>query len=101
MGETAIYLHAATTYAWDRDKATANIAHHQLAFEEAVEAFADPYLVMADASQHGQQRWKALGYGSHGLLTVIHAETDGDSIRIVSAWRATSQERNFNDQRNA
>jgi uncharacterized DUF497 family protein len=41
----------------------------------------------------------AIGFSSTGrLLTVVHIEFDGESIRIISAWRASPVEEEFYDQ---
>jgi uncharacterized DUF497 family protein len=41
----------------------------------------------------------AIGFSSAGrLLTVVHIEFDGQSIRIISAWRASPAEEEFYDQ---
>lgn len=41
----------------------------------------------------------AIGFSATGrLLTVVHIEFDGESIRIISAWRASPVEEEFYDQ---
>src|SRR5436305_1572800 len=65
-------------------------------FEEAVTVFDDPLFVLQDASRNEEHRDAAIGFSSTGrLLTVVHIEFDGKSIRIISAWRASPVEEEF------
>ena len=71
-----IFEHGGTTFEWDEAKAAENQRKHGVSFEEAV-----------------------IGFSSTGrLLTVVHIEFDGQSIRIISAWRASPTEEVFYDQ---
>jgi uncharacterized DUF497 family protein len=81
-------------FAWDRSKAADNLKKHRVAFDEAVTAFYDPLsATFPDPASQGEERLVTIGHSSLGrLLVVIHAE-QGETIRIVSARLATSQER--------
>ena len=93
------FEHNGTTFLWDELKAADNQRKHGIAFEEAVTVFDDPLFVLQDASRNEEQRDAAIGFSATGrLLTVIHIEFDGESIRIISAWRASSAEEAIYDQ---
>jgi hypothetical protein len=64
-----------------------------------VTVFDDPLFLLQDASRNEEQRDAAIGFSSAGrLLTVVHIEFDGESIRIISARRASPVEEEFYDQ---
>jgi len=68
-------------------------------FRRGGDCFDDPLFVLQDASRNEENRDAAIGFSSTGrLLTVVHIEFDGESIRIISAWRASPVEEEFYDQ---
>ena len=80
-------------FEWDEDKAFANIDKHGITFEEATEAFFDPFYQHGEASRQGEHRDFLIGYTlTEQLLVVIFLER-GSRTRIVSAREATRQER--------
>lgn len=80
-------------FEWDQDKALANVEKHGIAFEEAVEAFFDPFYQHGDASRNTEEREFVIGYSlSQQLLLVIFLER-GERTRIISARHATRLER--------
>jgi uncharacterized DUF497 family protein len=86
------------TFVWDEEKARANIAARDVPFERAAEVFFDPFFRLVDASRNDEARDAAIGYDSMGrLLFVVHIEFEGEHIRIISARKATSQEREDHD----
>jgi uncharacterized DUF497 family protein len=94
-----VFEHGGTTFEWDEAKASENQRKHGLSFEEAVTVFDDPLFVLQDASRNEEQRDAAIGFSSTGrLLTVVHIELDGESIRIIAARRASPIEEEFYDQ---
>ena len=93
-----LFEHGGTTFEWDEAKAAENQRKHGVSFEEAVTVFDDPLFVLQDASETKSQE-PLIGFSSTGrLLTVVHIEFDGQSIRIISAWRAWPTEEVFYDQ---
>lgn len=81
--------------AWDPAKAAANPrAHGGVTFEEATPVLFDPSaLTHEDRDARGEQRFVTLGRGGKGrLLVVVHTFGD-DTIRIISAWRASATQR--------
>lgn len=86
------------TFEWDADKARSNVEKHGVTFEEAAEAFFDPFAQGGDASAQGERRDFILGYSlAQRLLLVVHVERTG-VMRIVSARPATRAERKRYEQ---
>ncbi|MCI0441231.1 MAG: BrnT family toxin [Chloroflexi bacterium] len=85
-------------FEWDKDKAQSNVQKHDVTFEEAAEAFFDPFYQTGDASVDEEQRDFIIGYShSQRLLLVVHVER-GEHIRIISARRATRHERKLYEE---
>lgn len=87
------------TFVWDEAKARANVvAHDGITFECAVEVFFDPFfrLVMPVETTKRETRPSAMT-ASVVFIFVVHIEFDGEHIRIISARKATSQEREDHD----
>ena len=87
-------------FVWDPAKAESNHRKHGIRFEEAVRVFFDPlHLTVQDRVEGGEYRWQTIGQvGGAAVLLVAHTVTeDGpepvETIRIISARRATPQER--------
>lgn len=87
-------------FQWDPRKAKLNLRKHRVSFEEATTAFRDPLSASGSDPDHsaGEHRFVTFGRSSRGrLLTVSHTER-GESIRIISARRATKQEREIYEE---
>jgi uncharacterized DUF497 family protein len=85
-------------FEWDEQKARSNVEQHGVTFEEAAEAFLDPFSLVADASVSSEQRESILGYSfAQRLLLVVHVERSAVT-RIVSARPATRAERKLYEQ---
>ena len=71
---------------------------HGIRFDEAVEAFFDPFLRLIDASRNDQARDAVVADDGRGrLLYVVHLVIEADAIRIVSARGASAEERALYD----
>ena len=82
------------TFVWDENKAATNLRDHHISFEQAAEAFFDPLLKGFDASRNEEERDAIIGMDTDwNLLVVVHIEFTDETIRIISAWKATRQER--------
>lgn len=83
-------------FEWDLGKAASNKRKHGVSFEEAQTVFYDEFAIQFfdDASSDIEERFLMLGLSSEAkLLIVCHCERDsGDTIRIISARRATNRE---------
>jgi uncharacterized protein len=83
------------TFIWDDKKARINpINHDGITFQQAAESFFDPFLVVVDASRNEEARDAVIGLDTRwNLLYVVHIEREENVIRIISARKATRQER--------
>ena len=92
----ARFLLHSITFIWDVGKAVANLRKHGIAFEQAAEAFFDPFLKVVDASRHEEARDAIIGMDTRwNLLFVVHLELEDDAIRLISARKATRKERAY------
>ncbi|PUB87371.1 MAG: hypothetical protein DBP02_01410 [gamma proteobacterium symbiont of Ctena orbiculata] len=85
-------------FEWNSAKATANIKKHGISFEETKSVFYDEFAVQfydSENSELEEDRFLMLGLSSESrILIVCHCERDsGNTIRIISARKATSRER--------
>ena len=81
-------------FEWDEDKAASNVLKHGVDFPAATEAFGDPFAVETSDPRSdaiGEERILLTGMGGGALLTVVFTER-GESLRIISARRATRRE---------
>jgi len=84
----------------DSRKARSNFAKHCVSFEEASSVFADPLSLTIPDPEHSrtEERFVTMGAAfSDKLVVVVHTER-GDNIRIISARRASRQERKFYEE---
>lgn len=80
-------------FAWDPRKAASNLAKHGVSFEEAQTAFSDDLGAYYPDRLH-EARFILIGYSKRRrLLYVVHAEVTEESIRIISARKATKSEK--------
>lgn len=87
-------------FEWDSIKARSNLKKHGISFEEAATVFSnDQIRVFVDEANSTltEDRLIAIGYSLHDrILTVVHCyKEDDEVIRIISARKATKQEKNF------
>ncbi len=80
---------------WDPAKAKANLRDHGVSFAEAVTVLEDEFaLTREDPDAQGEQRFVTLGLSSFGhLLVVVYAYREPDTIRLISAWKASKRQR--------
>ena len=84
-------------FTWDELKDRSNRRKHGISFETATRVFLDPlHISIQDRVVEGEERWQTIGMVD-GMLVILVAYTviDGDEelIRIISARKATRQER--------
>lgn len=81
---------------FDSKKAASNLKKHGVAFEAASVALLDPLaLVIEDPDALGEARWLLLGMSDLGLLTVCYTLRDEETIRLISARKATLKEKKY------
>jgi uncharacterized DUF497 family protein len=79
-------------FAWDDDKAAANLRKHGVAFADACRVFDDSFAVHRfDFPDEGEQRMVVTGMVNGVLLTVVYAERC-ERTRLISARKATKHE---------
>lgn len=83
------------TFVWNDEKAKNNPSKHDgITFQQADVVLFDPFLVVVDASSNEEARYAAIGLDARwNLLYVVHIEREENLIRIISARKATRQER--------
>jgi len=86
-------------FEWDQKKAAANLAKHDVSFDEAATVFADPSGLDGADVRHSnrERRFLRLGRSASGrVLMVAYTQRrsgDVDTIRLISARRASRKER--------
>jgi len=82
-------------FEWDPRKSNVNLKKHGISFHEASTIFGDPLAITFNDPDHsvGEHRHLTFGHSmTNQLLVVVHTERHGKT-RIISARRATKQER--------
>lgn len=82
-------------FEWDREKATKNTKKHKVTFDEAVTVFYDPLSATFIDEDHAidEHRLITIGYSAQSRLLVVSHTERGKNIRIISARKATANER--------
>ena len=90
-------------FAWDERKNRANLRKHGIRFETAALVFDDPHHISTqDREIEGELRWQTIGMVqgklillvAHTLSESVH-EGSEEAVRIISARKATTQERSI------
>ena len=87
-------------FEWDEEKALKNIKKHGVSFEEASTVFYDDFAVQFYDKEHSElkeDRFLLLGLSNNSrLLMVCNCEKlSGEVLRIISARKATKNEKKF------
>jgi uncharacterized DUF497 family protein len=80
-------------FTWDPNKAASNLKKHGVSFKEAATVFADPLAALVQDPVHAERAILIGQSAERRVLVTVFVELDEDTIRIVSARRATSHER--------
>ena len=86
-------------FEWDPRKAKANAAKHGITFDNAVTVFLDPEPLDGLDLQHlsAESRFRRLGRSADGRVLMVaytlRRSGDAETIRIISARRASRRER--------
>jgi uncharacterized DUF497 family protein len=90
-------------FTWDENKNAINKTKHGISFETAKLVFNDPrHLSIQDRYENGEERWQTLGL-INGVVVVlvahtIYEENQVEIVRMISARKATQQERKCYEQ---
>lgn len=85
---------------WDPRKAKSNVKKHGVSFEEAATALSDPLAATGADPDHSITEDRFVTFGISGmsrLLVVSHTEKR-ETIRIISARKATKGERELYEE---
>lgn len=87
-------------FEWDPNKAAGNLKKHDVSFHEAATVFGDLLSVTFPDPEHStrESRYVTIGTSSFGQLLIIAHADRGEYIRIISARKATRQERRFYEE---
>ncbi|MGI9323864.1 MAG: BrnT family toxin [Pseudomonadales bacterium] len=78
---------------WDPEKARSNLRKHNVDFADAAIALEDENALSLLDDQHIEYRFRTLARGPHpDVLLIVHSEQDEETIRIISARKATKEE---------
>lgn len=87
------------SFEWDPTKAAQNLRKHGVSFEEAASAFSDERArLIVDPDHSGdEERFILLGLSANlRVLVVVHCyRRAGSTIRLISARKATREEKRF------
>ncbi len=90
-------------FLWDENKSRLNLAKHKVSFETAALVFEDPHCISRlDRIKDGEERWQTIGVAA-GVVVLLVAHADSgeggeEVIRIISARKATPQERKIYEE---
>ena len=89
-------------FEWDPAKARKNRRKHRVAFEEAATVFGDPLALTYPDPDHSllEQRFITVGMSSAGRVLIVAYAERRESIRIISARKATQHEREQYEENN-
>lgn len=87
-------------FEWDSRKAAKNEAKHKVSFTEAIAVFQDSLSMTYPDVDHSEEenRFLIIGATKSGKVLVVSHVFCDDTIRIISARRATPSERAFYEQ---
>ena len=85
---------------WDPKKAKSNVKKHGVSFEEAATALSDPLAATGADPDHSitEDRFVTFGASKVGQLLVVSHTEERETIRIISARKATKGERKLYEE---
>ncbi|MBM4388384.1 MAG: BrnT family toxin [Deltaproteobacteria bacterium] len=98
MGKDVLYEFHGFKFSWDSDKAEKNIREHDgISFEIAAQAVVNDVQVVEELDEEGERRFGIISFALAEHFTtplfVVVADAGEDAWRIISARKATSEER--------
>lgn len=78
---------------WDPEKALSNLRKHGIDFAEAVSALEDNLAVTISDNLSDEERFVTVGMDAFDRILVVVFARRGERVRIISARKATPQER--------
>lgn len=81
-------------YEWDEQKAAANVVKHGVDFADATTVLEDEAAITVADAFADEERFITIGLDAFGrLLVVVYTWRGEDTIRLISARKATAHER--------
>jgi uncharacterized DUF497 family protein len=81
------------SYEWDEQKRQINIKKHGIDFLDVAEVFySDTVTIPDERFDYGENRFIVIGILKNMVVVVVYAER-GENIRIISARKATKNEK--------
>jgi len=81
-------------YEWDEQKAASNLSKHGIDFADAATALEDEAAITIADAFSDEERFVTIGMDILGrLLVVVYTWRGEDTIRLISARKATAHER--------
>jgi len=80
-------------YQWDPKKSNSNYHKHGIYFSDAVSVFEDDLAITIEDDCSEEQRFITLGRDAFRRILVVVYTWRGDDIRIISARKATPNDR--------
>jgi uncharacterized protein len=84
---------------WDPKKELSNLKKHGVSFTEAVTALEDEVAVTIEDDYPGERRFITVGLSETGRVLVVVYVYRGTAVRIISARKVTSVEREAYEER--
>ncbi len=96
-------------FEWHKAKAEANLCAHGVSFDLAKTVFKDPFAIerLDDREDYGEARFVMIGMAEGNILLFVayterkNRKNNNESIRLISARRATQDEQDDYFQENA
>jgi len=80
-------------FEWDPTKAVTNYQKHGVHFADAVGVFNDEFAITIDDASTQEERFKTLGLDFLGRILVVVYAYRGETIRLISARKATRRQK--------
>lgn len=89
-----VCTYSAMEFVWDPEKAASNLRKHGVDFADAVLVLEDDWAVTTkDPFPRGEERFVTMGRDPHGRTLVVVFTWRQETVRLISARRATPRER--------
>jgi len=85
-------------FQWDPGKARVNLRKHGVDFADAIGALEDPQALTRDDPHPAEERFLTVGLDLLGRLVLVNWTWRGDDIRLISARKASPDERRQYDE---
>lgn len=90
---TGVHTIIEMAYQWNRDKAIANLRKQGIDFADAVSVFSDDLAITIPDERFDEERFVTIGVDAFARVLVVVYTMRDDEIQIISARKATRQER--------